>query len=402
MTRYIDLAEGTTLSLPTHELSHAEIEALVGSTRFKLARSLSGDQYEISCINWVGQVPISRDLTIRVSSKVPVTNLFWMLDVAYSFKSFQTWDDRVELVESVPDLFTRLASMLAKRIHKRLQKGLHRAYQEQTHDLSAARGRIDVAATVMRSFATPRVVCDFSEHTADIPENQIPLFALHLISKLALTDHGVMDAVRRAHRSMIGAVSLRPVSGEECVLSLYSRLNEDYQPIHILSRFFIDHVGPALGTGDQQSLPFCVDMPRLFEQFVAEWLRRALAPEWRVGAKHRLRIQANMEMSYEIDLVIEDAETGRIAAVLDTKYKDTDRPSRDDVNQVIAYAAETGATDAFLIYPRPITHPFAARSRTAHIESLWIDLGARPQPDGRELLKRLRERLHSRKTAGAH
>ena len=96
--RYIDLQEGATRNLPTNDLTRAEVEALASSTKFRLARSLSGLEYELSCINWVGQVPVGRDLTIRVAPKVPIANLFWMLDLAYSFKNLETWEDRIEKV----------------------------------------------------------------------------------------------------------------------------------------------------------------------------------------------------------------------------------------------------------------------------------------------------------------
>jgi hypothetical protein len=38
---------------------------------------------------------------------------------------------------------------------------------------------------------------------------------------------------------------------------------------------------------------------------------------------------------------------------VDTKYKNTRRPSTADVAQVVAYATAVGATEAVLVYPSP-------------------------------------------------
>ena len=50
---------------------------------------------------------------------------------------------------------------------------------------------------------------------------------------------------------------------------LYHRLNQDYQPMHGLCRFFLEHSGPTHQDGDSAMIPFVVHMPALFEKFVA-------------------------------------------------------------------------------------------------------------------------------------
>jgi 5-methylcytosine-specific restriction enzyme subunit McrC len=391
--RYLDVREGTPCEVDGTDLSISDMEAIARSPRFRIVRSLNGRGFEVSSRGWIGQIPITRDLTIRVNPKVPVGNIFWMLDVARQFSTFELWDHYLEALEAIPDLFERLASMLAVRVHNRLRKGLYREYRACRDELSVVRGRIDTIATIVGSTVRSRVVCEYDEHTPDILHNQIPLFALHLISKLALSDESIMQTVRRAHRAMRGAVSLVPVSGIDFSRVSYGRLDDDYRPIHVLSRFFIDHVGPSIGGGDSSMLPFTIEMPHLFESFVAEWLRIALHPRWRVTAKHALRIQSNSQLTYSVDLIIQDntSSDGRIVAVLDTKYKDADLPSTDDINQVVTYAVESGTSRAFLIYPRLLSRPFTAKIGSITVESLYIDLSARPRPDGSALLARLKQ-----------
>jgi hypothetical protein len=52
-----------------------------------------------------------------------------------------------------------------------------------------------------------------------------------------------------------------------------------------------------------------------------------------------------------MDAVIKERSSGRVVAVVDAKYKRDATPSARDIEQVIAYAAQTGARRAFLVYP---------------------------------------------------
>jgi hypothetical protein len=89
----------------------------------------------------------------------------------------------------------------------------------------------------------------------------------------ASIDGAFEGQVRRAFRNLIGNVSLGPKSARDCVGRFYHRLNDDYQPMHGLARFLIEHSGPSAHAGEHEFLPFAVEMPTLFEAFVAEWLK---------------------------------------------------------------------------------------------------------------------------------
>src|SRR5688572_27570472 len=91
--RFLGLIEEEPLSLPETELD--ERTALLIHTRYQSQIEIqtpapwNGRRYQLSSRGWVGQLPVSPDLTLQVSPKVPVGNVFRMLEYAYDLKQFQ-------------------------------------------------------------------------------------------------------------------------------------------------------------------------------------------------------------------------------------------------------------------------------------------------------------------------
>ena len=131
---------------------------------------------------------------------------------------------------------------------------------------------------------------------------------------------------------------VKAVSNLDCIGRLYNRLNDDYHPMHCLCRFFLEHSGPSHKVGDHTFLPFLVDMSRLYEKFVAEWLKTRLPSEYTLKIQENIRIGADKEIQFDIDLVIYEKISERAKFVLDTKYKVPDHISNTDLSQVVTYA----------------------------------------------------------------
>ena len=108
-------------------------------------------------------------------------------------------------------------------------------------------------------------------------------------------------------------------------------------------------------------LPFLVNMARLFELFVYEWLNRHLhehfPKSYQVLFQQRVNVDANGVVHFDVDLVIEDTKTGSTQCVLDTKYKVPDNPAAGDVGQVLAYAIGKKCNRAILVYPKSVNYP---------------------------------------------
>ena len=129
-------------------------------------------------------------------------------------------------------------------------------------------------------------------------------------------------------------------------------------------------------------------MPNLFETFVAEWLRTNIDSRMYLSPQYEAILDDDGRFLFRIDLVLADAETERILAVMDTKYKRDPRPSEEDIKDIVAYAARMKTTCGILIYPSIHTENINLRVGNISVRSMNFDL-ADPEAGGRRFLDKL-------------
>lgn len=374
--RLIELVEYVPLKITRSELSNQIGELLWARYSKQLAVEFpspkTGGDWQLTAQGWVGYIPISREITLALRPKVRLSNLFRMLEYGYRLQSIQFLDDLVHC-SSLEEFYEYLASVLAKRVLDRSRKGFYHAYQWHEETLPYLRGRIDMNHLMERPW-DPNIKCIFEEHTADLEENQILAWTLFRIANSGVLTERVLPIVRRAYHALRGFVTLTPFGSADCVHRLYNRLNEDYHPLHALSRFFLEHSGPSHESGDRTMVPFLLDMEHLFELFVAEWLRVHLPENLRVSDQQRVYVGEGGTLYFEIDIVIDNLTTGEVECILDTKYKAPDSPSMADVAQVTAYAEAKGCRNAVLVYPTVLRDRFDANVGDIRIRSLVFRL----------------------------
>lgn len=353
---------------------------------------ITGDQWQLTSQGYVGYLPLSAAYAIRLQPKVKLGKIFGMLEIAYHLQSFQFLEgwSHCDVLE---DFYERLASILARRILDRARKGFYRTYVPKTSQLNYIRGRIDIRHQVQRPWET-NVKCHYKEHTADIEDNQILLWTLRHIARTGVGREEVRANVRKAYHSLQGIVSLEPYTAENCIKRLYNRLSNDYRPLHALCRFFLEQSGPSHEMGDRKMLPFLVNMARLYELFVAEWLKAHQSKELsghslKVKSQERVYLDQQKSLSFNIDLVLEDSITGQAHYVLDTKYKTPDSPSASDVAQIIAYATVKGCSEAVLIYPEALRNPLDFWTNDIHVRTMIFAIDADLEQGGKAFLTNL-------------
>lgn len=141
-------------------------------------------------------------------------------------------------------------------------------------------------------------------------------------------------------------------------------------------------------------LPFLVDMARLYELFVAEWLKahqatKLLPHNLNVKAQHQVRLNQEGSLSFNIDLVLVDITTGQTRYVLDTKYKIPTAPATDDVAQIIAYATTQGCSEAILIYPEPLQRSLDTMVQHIRVRTLTFAVDQNLEQAGEKFLQSL-------------
>lgn len=342
-------------------------------------------EWRLTSLGWVGYIPFSDELAFALHPKVPLGNLFRMLEYAYSLKSFELHEG-LHHAETIPEFYERLANILARRVLDRARRGFYRTYVPDADALPYLRGSLDLSQRLRQPWRT-RLPCDFHEHTADVDENRILLWTLRSIARTGLCTERVLPTVRRSVRTLQGTVSYHPFSHRDCIGRLYNRLNQDYQPLHALCRFFLEHSGPTAERGSREMIPFLVNVASLFELFVAEWLKLHLPRTYHLASQETVLIGSNSGIRFQIDLVISDATTGEALAVFDTKYKAPKSPSESDVQQAVAYAESKQCRQAFLIYPTELAQPIDVMIGRVRVRSVVFDVGGDVDAAGRGFLE---------------
>ena len=346
-------------------------------------------QWVLTPQGWAGHIPVSQEKTLVIQPKVPVRNLFQMLEQVYQLPSFRFLDGLTE-TETVGGYIDLLALELASRVLDRLRKGIYREYLERREPTGTIRGRIDPKWLATHP-ATAQVRCDFTEQTADLPFNQVLAYTLRQVAMTGLCSERTLQLVNRAWRQL--PVSLKSFSTDSLSGWVYTRLNGDYRPMHALCRLFLDGLAPThhLDGPSQTMLPFLVNMPVLYEKYVAAWLKSNLPEGYSLREQERVRLEASQARHVDIDLVLFDP-TGRPAIVLDTKYK-SGEPSNDDIYQVTFYAREIGTQSAGLIYPESLKKPLVGRNQDVAYRSLTFALNEDANKAGTTFLQKLFESI---------
>jgi 5-methylcytosine-specific restriction enzyme subunit McrC len=345
----------------------------------------TGYQWQLKAKGWVGYIPVTPELHLKINPKVPIQNLFGMLEHAYNLKGFCFLEGLMDC-DSLEDFYNNLAHILADKVLERCRKGLYRTYLPKTQQLSYVRGRLDVQQIIQKPWNV-KLKCDYEEHTADVKENQILAWTLYIIGRSSLCSERVSPKVRKAYHELQGLVTLQPCSAKDCLTRQYNRLNEDYRLLHILCRFFLENSSPSHERGIYKTLPFLVDMAHLYELFVAEWLKKNTPQGYFFKQQHPIEISQNRH--FIIDILLYNAATGKTIAVLDTKYKAPELAGNTDIHQMISYANTTKCEQAFLIYPKDLTQPLDVESDQIRVRSLTFSLDDNLDRAGETFLKNL-------------
>jgi 5-methylcytosine-specific restriction enzyme subunit McrC len=337
--------------LPPELLS--ELQSRYGVQYTIIPGTDGADEIVLNPQSQVGVVELRDGTTVEFRPKTPLATVFGMWEVATGVKIEFDWAHIADL-ERFDEVYSRLADAFVFRIRRLVTLGLYRTYENREENLRAMRGRLDLARHLKQSW-NPALPCRFEEHEADNVHNRLILWALIVIYRSA----GVAELTRTRAvstvRQLVHSVEAKSYVAHDYTRQRYDRLNIHYQPLHALARFFVEHAGPSLpGSTVSKGVPFLVNMPQLYEAFVAQWLRKHLPKQYELEV-HPSRDLGESGYRMVPDMVL--YRTGpdkRAIAVLDTKYKTPERAAEADIYQATAYATEYQVRQAWLVYPRPL------------------------------------------------
>jgi 5-methylcytosine-specific restriction enzyme subunit McrC len=236
----------------------------------------------------------------------------------------------------------------AQSLNRLLRRQYRRDYVEVEKRTGYLKGKLLVEELRDgREAVTGRYPCRYEVFTPDHLLYQVIKFCNGLLRREARSY--ATQSLLRENASLLADVTDRIVRLSDLERIHLNRLNRAYEPLLDLCRLLLSQATLNVRAGHIAQLTFLFDMNRLFEAFVAAFLRRhmsrvtvngvwpvvSVTPQYRLG-----KLFGTFNMS--VDLVLEDEAGHRI--LLDTKYKMLDEQAsqsglaQSDFYQMYAYA----------------------------------------------------------------
>ncbi|MEU0395792.1 restriction endonuclease [Streptomyces sp. NPDC006208] len=312
-------------------------------------------------------VPGTGTVTLRITPKVPIARLFFLLGYALSPHTAPC-DENVDVAEHT-EVLPAFADAFERQLARALAQGLVQGYRTTEESAVVVRGRIREADQIRRHYnAALPVEIVYDEYTTDIAENRILRAAVERLLRLP----GVPGDVRRRlahHRSRLADVTSL-VRGHALPVWRPTRLNARCHAVLRLAETVLRGASAEHNEGPLHIDGFVFDMNRLFEDFVCTALREALVPHGGCTELQARGIHLDRDDTVRMrpDFVWY-ADEGRPRAVVDAKYKAEKREGFPDADlyQMLAYCTALGLPDGHLVYAKGNAPHAAHRIRNASI-----------------------------------
>jgi len=302
---------------------------------------------EIRANSNVGVISVD-DLVIRVRPKVPLANLFHMLGVD---TSTWTWGkDASAFGAGSDDLAAATVALFARSVETLCAWGLQHGYVAQEERLSGIRGRVDMTASMRRSWERSPIPCRFDEFVPDIFENQA-LFAGIAAARKVPGIPGRLGAHLRLLEDQFAAVRRRSITQAQIMSWKPNRSTRRYRTAMTLVGILLGQRDLIDRDRDVTAASFTLDMNVLFERYIITGLARRSPEPLLVGYQHGMHLDRGRRVAVAADLVVTPRSGGPPVLVGDTKYKLNDGVGKaSDHYQLLAYATILGLDHGVLIY----------------------------------------------------
>lgn len=373
------LAENSQNLLVLDTPSHAV--ALEKSGLFKVF-SVGAEIAVRPALNRVGIVVVG-GTRYEVTPKLAVSQLFFLM--SYSAKdpflpeSYRS-DKR--------DLWDLIARVFLARTHQAVGRGLLYDYVTVEDELPLVKGSIRVEDQMARRPWTPiPLEVTYDDYSPNIVENKILKTALSRVLMMPGLDPNVRQRLLSLELVFAEVDSLP--RGSHTPPWQLNRRNTGYQSALKLATIILENMSPSEGHGVHSMISFVVNLPGIFEDFLASIMQESFVGQFRrslsVRTQRKQKIDREQKIEIRPDILVE--EDGNQIVVADAKYKvgDQDKSAaNDDIYQMVTYCKHLGLKSGHLILAG--SSQGSATSTTHHLNDIglklhthYLDLSASPE-----------------------
>ena len=261
----------------------------------------------------------------------------------YYYIDFEKPTIKTDALDNVitPLLILHYISLLKHLVSKGLKKG----YVVREENLqSKIRGRILLQRHLTKNvFAKreDRVFCRFQEFTEDIPENRILKkalsFSVRFINQYeSFKTHlqeltPLLSVIRSSFENVSENVTIAQVAKVNA-----GKIFRHYEAAIKVAKLILRHFDYSIDKASdetQEVRPFCIDMPRLYEMYVLNLLRKAYGDQIKFQVKGSHKTQVDYIKKTENERLIIDAK-------YKPQYNEGNRGIINDIREISGYARD--------------------------------------------------------------
>ena len=288
-------------------------------------------------------------------------NLLYMLSVAGQVPVRER--DVARLASRKASLSETLAAIFADRLRRELLRGPERAYIRREENLRKFKGKLLIAQQVLHNAAhRERFFCRFDEFSEDTVMNRIFRAACRVLLNSTHTP-STQDRLRHCLLLLDGVEDVF-VHDELFDQITITRQNERFADVLHFCRLILQGRSPTVQAGRERSFSLLFDMNRVFEDFIAAFLKKQVMPlslftgyrlysQAKGQRRHLMRDGDRGVLLLKPDILIKTKTlNGDQQFVLDTKWKQfSGKVGRDDLYQIYAYTKRYECRRSVLLYP---------------------------------------------------
>lgn len=256
-----------------------------------------------------------------------------------------------------------LAAIFADRLRKELLCGPERAYRQRADNLRCFKGKLHVPRhTLLNAAHRERFFCRYDEFSDDTPMNRIFRASCRVL--LEATRMPATQDVLRHCLLLLDNVADVEVQAADFTRIAFTRQNERFEDVLNFCRLLLSGRSPTVQTGGHRTFSLLFDMNKVFERFVAAFVKRFVLPrlpgvevfpQALHHKRHLLDCGGRGVLRLEPDLLVEGPGC---RMVMDTKWKllapgkgGKGGVSDGDLYQLHAYTRRYGCRRSVLLYP---------------------------------------------------